>query len=57
MYWKMNIDLSHPQVHSMGQHDPLDGYLTYNELQIAIQNLKQYLPNLTHKIHDMAPIW
>ena len=25
MYWKMSIDLSRPQVHSMGHHDPLDG--------------------------------
>ena len=28
MYWKMSIDLSRPQVPSMGQHDPLDGLLT-----------------------------
>ncbi|HOI94304.1 MAG TPA: hypothetical protein PK250_06315 [Syntrophobacter fumaroxidans] len=32
MYWKMNIDLSAPLVRSMGQHDPLDGFITYNEL-------------------------
>ncbi len=32
MYWKMSIDLSRPQVASMGQHDPLDGYLTALEL-------------------------
>lgn len=25
MYWKMSIDLSRPQVRSMGHHDPLDG--------------------------------
>lgn len=28
MYWKMSVDLSRPLVHSMGQHDPLDGYVT-----------------------------
>lgn len=28
MYWKMSIDLSRPQVASMGHHDPLDGYVT-----------------------------
>lgn len=28
MYWKMSIDLTRPQVSSMGQHDPLDGYVT-----------------------------
>jgi len=35
MYWKMSIDLTHPQVSSMGHHDPLDGYITYLELQAA----------------------
>ena len=33
MYWKMSIDLSRPLVASMGQHDPLDGYVTCAELQ------------------------
>jgi hypothetical protein len=33
MYWKMSIDLTHPLVLSMGQHDPLDGFVTYSELQ------------------------
>jgi len=33
MYWKMSIDLSYPLVSSMGQHDPLDGYITYLELR------------------------
>ena len=32
MYWKMSIDLSRPLVSSMGQHDPLDGFVTYTEL-------------------------
>jgi len=32
MVWKMSIDLSRPQVASMGHHDPLDGYLTCREL-------------------------
>jgi hypothetical protein len=35
MYWKMSIDLSYPLVPSMGQHDPLDGWVTYLELQAA----------------------
>jgi hypothetical protein len=35
MYWKMSIDLTRPLVSSMGQHDPLDGFVTYNELQAA----------------------
>jgi hypothetical protein len=33
MYWKMSIDLSYPLVPSMGQHDPLDGLITYSQLQ------------------------
>jgi hypothetical protein len=28
MVWKMSIDLSRPQVSSMGHHDALDGYVT-----------------------------
>ena len=32
MVWKMSIDLSRPQVASMGHHDPLDGYITCREL-------------------------
>jgi hypothetical protein len=33
MYWKVSIDLAYPLVESMGLHDPLDGLITYNELQ------------------------
>ena len=33
MYWKMSIDLSYPLVPSMGLHDPLDGLITYSQLQ------------------------
>jgi hypothetical protein len=33
--WKMSIDLSRPLVPSMGQHDPLDGFVTYSELLAA----------------------
>jgi hypothetical protein len=33
MYWKMSIDLSRPLVASMGQHDPLDGYITSLQLR------------------------
>ncbi len=35
MYWKMSIDLSRPLVPAMGQHDPLDGFVTYRDLQAA----------------------
>ena len=37
MYWKMSIDLSRPLVASMGQHDPLDGLITYYELRWTLQ--------------------
>lgn len=56
MFWKMSIDLSRPQVPSMGQHDPLDGYITYNELQLAAGDLQQSLPDLTREINEMAKI-
>ncbi|HEV8696400.1 MAG TPA: hypothetical protein VGQ89_01805 [Candidatus Limnocylindrales bacterium] len=33
MHWKMSVDLSRPLVASMGRHDPLDGYITFRQLQ------------------------
>ena len=33
MHWKMSIDLSRPLVPGMGHHDPLDGLLTFHEVQ------------------------
>ena len=39
MFWKMSTDLSRPLVSSMGQHDALDGWITYQKLQtVAKQN-------------------
>lgn len=35
MYWKMSINLAYPLVESMGHHDPLDGLITYIQLQGA----------------------
>jgi hypothetical protein len=35
MYWKMSIDLTRPLVSSMGQHDPVDGLVTYYELHLT----------------------
>ncbi|MCK9294666.1 MAG: hypothetical protein M0P70_06240 [Desulfobulbaceae bacterium] len=32
IHWKMSIDLSRPLVPSMGQHDPLDGFITCHQL-------------------------
>lgn len=58
MYWKMSVDLSRPQVSSMGQQDPLDGYITYNELQAAAWNFKNTpdLPDISPEIKDMTQI-
>ncbi|MBI4775304.1 MAG: hypothetical protein HY788_14240 [Deltaproteobacteria bacterium] len=58
MYWKMSIDLSRPLVESMGRHDPLDGFITYNELQAATTtgaNASGH-PDLQAEIADMARI-
>ena len=43
MVWKMSIDLTRPLVPSMGQHDPLDGLVTYLELQTAENSCKRNL--------------
>jgi hypothetical protein len=58
MYWKMSIDLSLPLVPSMGQHDPLDGFVTYNELQAtAAKDPKKSMGNdLRAEIFDIANI-
>lgn len=39
MHWKMSIDLSYPLVTSMGEHDPLDGLIAYQQLQATTENL------------------
>ncbi|HML06407.1 MAG TPA: hypothetical protein VK426_11580 [Methanobacterium sp.] len=57
MYWKMSIDLSYPLVPSMGQHDPLDGFVTYNELQITAEKFNQLeIPKLEKEISQMRDI-
>lgn len=33
LHWKMSIDLTRPLLPSMGQHDPLDGYVTLSEIR------------------------
>jgi hypothetical protein len=58
LYWKMSIDLSYPLVSSMGHHDPLDGLITYSELQITARKYLglSALPDLSAEIADMALI-
>ncbi|MFW6110450.1 MAG: hypothetical protein ACOC6H_00250 [Thermoproteota archaeon] len=55
MYWKMSIDLTRPLVSSMGQHDPLDGFITYNQLQ-AVASEDPDHADLKAEIADMASI-
>jgi hypothetical protein len=55
IYWKMSIDLSYPLISSMGQHDPLDGFITYNQLRaLAVKDQKQV--DLNAEIADMINI-
>ncbi len=56
MYWKMSIDLSYPLVASMGQHDPLDGFITYLQLQsTAVKDPNKSAEfDLSEEIKDMA---
>jgi hypothetical protein len=57
MYWKMSIDLSYPLVPSMGHHDPLDGFITYSQLQAtATTFFKGSAADLGAEISDMADI-
>ena len=39
MVWKMSTDLSRPLVSSMGQHDPLDGFITCIQLEATASQL------------------
>jgi len=56
MYWKMSIDLSRPLVDSMGQHDPLDGLITYQQLEVTARLFPETPEELSLKaeIEDMT---
>ena len=58
MVWKMSIDLSRPLVSSMGQHDPLDGFITYQQLQATTPSEagQAARPDLSAEIGDVAAI-
>ncbi len=58
MYWKMSIDLTRPLVPSMGQHDPLDGLVTYNELHLTATSVfkQSAQPVLVREMADMTEI-
>ncbi len=51
----MSIDLSYPLVASMGLHDPLDGLVTYSQLQATVaEGPGGSKEDLTAEIADMA---
>jgi hypothetical protein len=54
LHWKMSIDLSRPLVPSMGQHDPLDGFLVCSRLQSASGGEKE--SDLSREIRFLARI-
>jgi hypothetical protein len=58
MAWKMSTDLSRPLVPWMGQHDPLDGLVTYLQLQATSRRLATSSedPNLTAAIETFATL-
>jgi hypothetical protein len=56
MHWKMSIDLTRTLIPTMGQHDPLDGYITCLELQATATALPEAdaQPNLADEIGRFA---
>lgn len=56
MYWKMSIDLTYPLIPSMGHHDPLDGFVTYHELnRLSARQSGAAAPfDLADEIADLA---
>jgi hypothetical protein len=58
MYWKMRIDLSTPLVPFMGQHDPLDGLITYTQLRNTWEKDPEKNPDLDLKpeLAEMAAL-
>ena len=55
MHWKMSIDLTRALVPSMGQHDPLDGYITCVQLQSTKTNMNESADraNLSNEIKQL----
>ena len=59
IYWKMSIDLSRSLVPTMGHHDPVDGFITYSQLQaIAADTSPQFWrrPDLRREIAELDGI-
>jgi hypothetical protein len=58
LFWKMSVDLSRALVPSMGQHDALDGLVTYTQLGATARALGSVGegPRLDEAIGDFASI-
>lgn len=56
LYWKMSIDLSRPLVDSMGQHDPLDGFVSSCELKADADQVGKQNETLNYIIPDYTQI-
>jgi len=58
MDWKMSTDLSRPLVPSMGQHDPLDGFITCVQLKTTASLLSDAPtgPSLKQVVADFATL-
>jgi hypothetical protein len=54
MCWKASIDLTRPQVASMGHHDPLDGFVTCRQLEATAAGLPAPGPRLADAAADFA---
>lgn len=57
MYWKMSIDLTRPLVKSMGQHDPLDGFVTVKLLMDKSRSKSSEMPSpmqMEHAVKDFT---
>lgn len=54
LHWKMSSDLTRPLVRSAGQHDPLDGLVSYSELRSAARELgTENLPDLERETREL----
>jgi hypothetical protein len=55
LVWKMSVDLSRPLVPSSGQHDALDGLLTFRALQARARRagLSSEAAGLDDAVHDL----
>lgn len=53
-HWKMRVDRSGPLVDSMGQHDPLDAFITYSRLQAGNDTTEEV--DLSRELHEAVQI-